>query len=128
MKDMFVASTLFWQTSLQDMTRQIKTDGLTGLEMWAQQFFYQNYDIEEYKTLAEAYGLRTLVHSCSWDLNLASINESIRQASVGQGHRVIAAGKSHWCRRGDRSPGASDLGRHHGQELSDPAPLTGRNQ
>ena len=88
MKDMFVASTLFWQTSLQDMTRQIKTDGLTGLEMWAQQFFYQNYDIEEYKTLAEAYGLRTLVHSCSWDLNLASINESIRQASVGQ---VIAS-------------------------------------
>ena len=88
MKDMFVASTLFWQTSLQDMTRQIKTDGLTGLEMWGQQFFYQNYDIEEYKTLAEAYGLRTLVHSCSWDLNLASINESIRQASVGQ---VIAS-------------------------------------
>lgn len=38
--------------------------------------------------MAEAYGLRTLVHSCSWDLNLASINESIRQASVGQ---VIAS-------------------------------------
>ena len=127
MKDMFVASTLFWQTSLQDMTRQIKTDGLTGLEMWAQQFFYQNYDIEEYKTLAEAYGLRTLVHSCSWDLNLASINESIRQASVGQVIASLQLAKAIGAEE-DRSPGASDLGRHHGQELSDPAPLTGRNQ
>ena len=59
-------------------------NGFDGIELWAQQFFARGYDTQEYLRLQALYPLRTCVHSCSWDLNLASMNQGIREMSIKQ--------------------------------------------
>ena len=46
--------------------------------------FARGYDTQEYLRLQALYPLRTCVHSCSWDLNLASMNQGIREMSIKQ--------------------------------------------
>ena len=57
--------------------------------MWAQHWFERGYSIEEYQRLSALYPVKTVVHSCSWDLNPSSLNESIRKASVGEIEKSI---------------------------------------
>lgn len=82
MKQILISSTLLWNLSLRDMFRQVYELGLGGLEMWAQHFDCRQYDEGEYRRLSQKYPLQTVVHSCSWDLNLSSMNRAVRQASV----------------------------------------------
>ncbi len=84
MSKVFVSSTLFWGTPLPETLRLVRQNGLAGLELWAQQFFLENFQEEEYVQYAKEYGLESTVHACSWDLNLASANAGIREASVQQ--------------------------------------------
>ena len=88
MKQILISSTLLWNLSLCDMFRQVYELGLGGLEMWAQHFYCRQYDEGEYRRLSQKYPLQTVVHSCSWDLNLSSMNQAVRQASVEE---VIAS-------------------------------------
>lgn len=88
MKQILISSTLLWNLSLRDMFRQVYELGLGGLEMWTQHFYCQQYDEGEYRRLSQKYPLHTVVHSCSWDLNLSSMNQAVRQASVEE---VIAS-------------------------------------
>ena len=55
---------------------------MAGIEVWAQHFFYHQYDKAAYREYASKFQMETFIHSCSWDLNLVSLNEGIRQASV----------------------------------------------
>lgn len=64
------------------MFQRIYEQDLGGIEMWAQHFYCQGYDRKEYRTLNEQYQLHSVVHSCSWDLNLCSMNDGIRRASI----------------------------------------------
>ena len=73
MKQIFVSSTLLWNAGLEEMFQRVYDNGFDGIELWAQQFFARGYDTQEYLRLQALYPLRTCVHSCSWDLNLASI-------------------------------------------------------
>lgn len=84
MSKVFVSSTLFWGTPLPETLRLVRQNGLAGLELWAQQFFLENFQEAEYLRYVEKYGLESTVHACSWDLNLASANAGIREASVQQ--------------------------------------------
>lgn len=79
-----VSSTLLWNASLEEMFDQVCRCGLDGIELWAQHFFAKGYSEKQYLRLSALYPLRTYVHSCSWDLNLCSMNEGIRKASVDQ--------------------------------------------
>lgn len=88
MVPILASSTLMWNASLKEMFCQIVENGLAGMEFWAQHFFYQEYDETEYVRLAGQYPMQTVIHSCSWDLNLSSVNEGIRQTSVKE---VIAS-------------------------------------
>ena len=65
-------------------SKNAKEAGFDGIELWAQQFFARGYDTQEYLRLQALYPLRTCVHSCSWDLNLASMNQGIREMSIKQ--------------------------------------------
>ena len=82
MKRIFFSSTLMWSAPLQDMAQVVQDNQLAGIEVWAQHFFYHQYDKAAYREYASKFQIETFVHSCSWDLNLASLNEGIRQASV----------------------------------------------
>ena len=88
MKQVFFSSTLMWSAHLQDMAQVVRDHQLAGIEVWAQHFFYHQYDRNVYREYAAKFQMKTFVHSCSWDLNLASLNEGIRQASVQE---VIAS-------------------------------------
>ncbi len=82
MKTILTSSTLFWNGSLEEMFDRVYEQGYFGIELWAQHFFEKGYEEEAYYRLASLYPLQTYVHSCSWDLNLASMNREIRQASL----------------------------------------------
>ena len=82
MATIYLSSTLLWNGSLEDIFDLAGQSGLDGIELWAQQFFYQGYREEDYQKLMALYPLKGCVHSQSWDLNLASINDGIRAQSV----------------------------------------------
>lgn len=84
MRQVFVSSTLFWNASLDEIFRKVYDEGYDGIEFWAQHFWERQYDVNEYLRLSALYPLQTAVHSCSWDLNLSSMNEGIRKESVCQ--------------------------------------------
>lgn len=88
MKQIFISSTLLWNLDLGDMFRCIYENGLGGVELWAQHVYCRGYDEREYCRLAKKYAMTTVVHSCSWDLNLSSVNEAVRRTSVRE---VIAS-------------------------------------
>jgi sugar phosphate isomerase/epimerase len=80
----YIASSLLWGAPLTELFQIVHECGFSGIEMWAQQFFDCGYDEEEYRRLAGFYHLGTTVHSVSWDLNLSSINDAVREASISQ--------------------------------------------
>lgn len=84
MSEFYLSSTLMWNASLEEMINFVYENDLDGIEMWAQQWFEKGYDAEEYNRLTAVYPIKTFVHSCSWDLNMASMNEGIRRASVAE--------------------------------------------
>ena len=84
MSEIYLCSTLMWNASLEEMFAFIYSSGLDGMEIWAQHWFEKEYSVEEYRKLSALYPLRTIVHSCSWDLNPSSLNEGIRQASIAE--------------------------------------------
>lgn len=89
MSEIYLGSTLLWNVSLEEIFSFIYSNGLDGVEMWAQHWFERGYSIEEYQRLSALYPVKTVVHSCSWDLNPSSLNEGIRKASVGEIEKSI---------------------------------------
>ena len=82
MATIYLCSTLLWNGSLEEIFDMACQSGLDGIELWAQHFFHRKFDAGEFEKLAALYPLKSCVHSQSWDLNLASMNEGIRKQSV----------------------------------------------
>ena len=82
MATIYLCSTLLWNGSLEEIFDMSCQSGLDGIELWAQHFFHRKFDAGEFEKLAALYPLKSCVHSQSWDLNLASMNEGIRKQSV----------------------------------------------
>lgn len=89
MAAIYISTPLLWNGSLEEIFSWARQGHLDGIEMWAQQFFYHGYSREEYRELAHRTRLQGCVHSQSWDLNLASINEGIRRQSVVEVEKSI---------------------------------------
>lgn len=89
MAAIYISSTMMWNRRMEDIFDMTYRAGLDGIELWAQQFFSQGCSVEEYRKLSALYPLKTCVHSQSWDLNLASMNEGIRKQSVCEVKRSI---------------------------------------
>lgn len=93
MNQIFLSSTNMWSASLEDMMHLVQTFHLKGIELWAQQFESKKHSITEYLALSKAYQIDTIIHSTSWDLNFASLNESIRHASLKEIKKSILLAK-----------------------------------
>lgn len=79
---LFASSTLFWGQPLETICQKVKGAHLQGVEIWVEQMHLYNWSILEIEHLINKYDLQLSIHARSWDLNLASLNEEIRQASV----------------------------------------------
>ncbi len=93
MKQIYFSSTYMWNSSLEEIVKTAYKYGLGGIELWAQQVEYNQYCMEEYISLTNEYHLNTTIHSKSWDLNFASINEGIRRASIEEIKKSIRLAK-----------------------------------
>lgn len=82
MNSIYFSSTLMWSASLPELFQAARTLGARGIEFWAQQFESRNYCAEECLRLIEEYQIEAFVHSKTWDLNFASMNRCIREASI----------------------------------------------
>ncbi|WP_088186860.1 sugar phosphate isomerase/epimerase family protein [Desulfosporosinus sp. FKA] len=82
MPELYFSSTLMWPASLEDLFRTAYENGFAGVEFWAQQFAVKGYSVKDFVKMLSIYPLKTMVHSFSWDLNLASLNDEIREASI----------------------------------------------
>lgn len=89
MATIYISSTMMWSRPMEDIFDMTYRAGLDGIELWAQQFFSKGWSTEEYRKLSALYPLKTCVHSQSWDLNLASMNEGIRRQSVQEVKRSV---------------------------------------
>lgn len=79
---MYFSSTLLWGCSLEEMFQKWEQYGVRNVELWAEQMVCSNLCPKTYRKYAEQAGITTVVHSKSWDLNYASLNEGIRKASI----------------------------------------------
>lgn len=84
-----VASSMMWNANPEDMFQVIYDNGLTEMELWAQHLDYRRFSCREFADLAVRYPVNICLHSYSWDLNPASINEGIRKTSVEEIKKAI---------------------------------------
>ena len=110
MTTVYISSTLMWSRSLEEIFDWTYKSGLDGIELWAQHFFCRNYSREEFCKLSALYPLRSCLHSASWDLNLASLNEGIREQSVKEVKRSIDLAADLGIREVTVHPGRKTIG------------------
>lgn len=84
MNHVYFSSTLMWNADLPEILDAAGTYGADGIELWAQQFESRKFSAAECLRLLEKHPLPILVHSKTWDLNFASLNRSIRDASLNE--------------------------------------------
>lgn len=89
MTGLFFSSTLMWNGTLEQMFRMAAEHGLQGMEVWAQHFEAKAFSVDEYLRLSRLYGMETIVHAPSWDINLASMSDKIRRGSLKETKRAV---------------------------------------
>lgn len=82
LKQIYFSSTLMWNAPVQEIFSMAKSYEVGGIELWAEQAEFFHYNTREIRTLARKYDVQVVVHSKSWDLNFASIDKSIQNASL----------------------------------------------
>jgi sugar phosphate isomerase/epimerase len=89
MAELYFSSILMWNAPLDEIFKTACENGFAGIELWAQHFVSRGYDAGEYVKLGACYPVKTILHSFSWDLNLASLNDAIREASVRETQKAV---------------------------------------
>lgn len=89
MANIYFSSTLMWDASIEEILKMAKSFDVSGIELWAQHFESREYDVDEYLEAADFYQIDTIVHSKSWDLNFASLNQGIRRSSLDEIRKSI---------------------------------------
>lgn len=87
--EIFFSSTLMWNATLEEMFTMAVEHGFAGMEIWAQHFEFRKYSIEKYLRYSKMYDIESIVHSHSWDINLASMSEPVRQASLEETRKAV---------------------------------------
>ncbi|EMR07700.1 endonuclease IV [Bhargavaea cecembensis DSE10] len=84
------SSTLFWGGTIRQIVDKFSAAGLGGVELWAEQFRFSGFRVNKVKEVLEEAGLGLTLHAPSWDLNMCSLNEGIREQSLSEIERSIA--------------------------------------
>lgn len=82
MKNIYFASTLLWQESLEPIFQMASSYDVDGIEFWAEQADYFCYDSGRIKAFMQSSGMQAIVHSKCWDLSYAALSAEIRRASM----------------------------------------------
>lgn len=105
----YFSSTLLWNLTLENIMKFASIHEYEGIEIWTQHFWFKEFSVEEIIRLKEKYKLEMLVHSASWDLNIASINEGIRNQSIEEIKRSILCAKEIEARDVTIHPGKESI-------------------
>ncbi|TQR39597.1 sugar phosphate isomerase/epimerase [Lysinibacillus sphaericus] len=92
--NIFASSTLFWGQSLEEICQKVQVAQLQGIELWVEQMILADWSIGTIEKELQQSGLALTLHARSWDLNIASLNEEIRQASVQDVVRTLLIAKA----------------------------------
>lgn len=71
-----------WNATIQEIFFMAKNYEVGGIELWVEQAEFFRYNTRDIRALAQKYDVQVAVHSKSWDLNFASIDKSIQNASL----------------------------------------------
>lgn len=82
LKQIYFSSTLMWNASVQEIFSMAKFYEVGGVELWVEQAEFFRYNTREIRHMSHKYNIQIIVHSKSWDLNFASINKQVRNASL----------------------------------------------
>lgn len=83
-----MSSVCLWGTELSEIIHFAGSAGFDGLEVWVEQLGSKP-DTALVRYLAEDQGLSLFAHAASWDLNLCSHNNALRNTSLGETKRSI---------------------------------------
>jgi sugar phosphate isomerase/epimerase len=81
LENIYFSSTLLWHESVEQVVRQAASDQLPGIEIWAPHVFIQESDPRIIRKTKPT-EMQFTMHAPSWDLNITSIDYSVRIASV----------------------------------------------
>ncbi|MFD2705891.1 sugar phosphate isomerase/epimerase family protein [Salibacterium lacus] len=73
-----------WGTPFRDIIKQAAKQGFEGVELWAEHIWAQEESVHDILRWTKDSRITCTLHAPSWDLNPASINKEIREASYQQ--------------------------------------------
>lgn len=111
MKNIYFSSTLLWNFSIEKIIKLAAEYKYEGVEIWAEHFWFNKFSIEDTIRLKEKYRLEILLHSASWDLNIASINDGIKNQSIEEIKKSILLAKEVGAKKITIHPGRESLNR-----------------
>lgn len=79
---LYVSSTLMWAYPVEAALLIARQYGFRGMEVWAEHVWFHQSDVREIREAAKRAGVKLTLHAASWDLNLCSLNQGIRQQSI----------------------------------------------
>ncbi|WP_026074332.1 sugar phosphate isomerase/epimerase family protein [Brevibacillus massiliensis] len=80
----YVSSTLMWSYPVEEAILIAKQHGFQGVEIWAEHVWFHQSDAAKIKQVAARENMSLTLHAASWDLNLCSLNQGIREQSVAE--------------------------------------------
>lgn len=93
MKNTYMSSTLAWHYSIDKIIELAYQNRLCGIELWAEQAWFQKIETESIKLAKKKYDIKIFCHAPSWDLNLCALNEGIRKQSIEEIKKSIRLNK-----------------------------------
>lgn len=76
------ATTLLWGCAFEHICEQFQAADLQGVELWTEQLWQNQFSIKEVRNEMESNELAISLHGASWDLNISSLNQGIREQSI----------------------------------------------
>jgi sugar phosphate isomerase/epimerase len=77
------SSTLAWSLPVEEIVPFAKASGIDGLEIWAEHVWHYQSDPQLIHK-RNNFTLSFTLHAPSWDLNIASLDQEIREASIAR--------------------------------------------
>ncbi|MER2111768.1 MAG: TIM barrel protein [Solibacillus isronensis] len=110
--NLYASTTLFWGQPLETIFQKVQDAELQGIELWMEQMQLENWSLPKIEQLMQQYNLAVSIHARSWDLNLASLNEEIRNASVHEIMNALYISKALNCPSVTIHPGRKMIASH----------------
>lgn len=109
MKNIFFSSVLLWDFDIDEIIEIAHIEQFEGVEFRTEQIWYRDTNPKKIKNLLEQYSIVPLIHAPSWDINIASVNKSIRESSINEIKKSIDLSKEIGSKEITIHPGSYNL-------------------